>query len=590
MPASSPTKDLTQVTTTSSPTDPQFVIIDDPDGTPVVRLLPLEDAEGLFGDGSGEGGGGSDVEAASETVAGIVELATTAEAVTGTDTVRAVTPAGLQAARDEDEATNIARALTWQPLTAYSAGTFVSNAGNLYTVNEAFTSPSVFNTEGLTLFDTSGAEALNRANHTGSQTASTVSDFDDAAQAAFLALPSGTAAVGQVAVVGAIGPVSLEWSDIGPSPWQSLGNLGSTETISTHGRFVGTANTGCTITITLANDDQADLIVTQDATGGRTLTFSDVDTWMTEVPDTAAAAPLSVERFRFEAIDGVTYGYWVTAPVPEAEPPGSPLYGTGVDGDATITGATTLSSDVFYDNLTIDPGGSIDTNGFRLFVRGTLTHNGTISCNGTSLSTGTTGGAGTSGSGVVGNGSGGATGTTGAGADSTSKSDSLGGQGGTGGSGGSGAGGAGGTVGTPTAARGGAFWWNSAFNAITGTGATDRMATRLGGASGGGAGAGDGADPGGGGGGGGGIVVVCCRYAAGTGTIEARGGTGSSRSTGNVGGGGGGGGGVVVFITGSSTNPYTISVAGGAGGTGNGTGTAGATGASGRTYEILGAV
>lgn len=35
---------------------------------------------------------------ASETVAGIVELATTAEATTGTDTVRAVTPAGVAAA------------------------------------------------------------------------------------------------------------------------------------------------------------------------------------------------------------------------------------------------------------------------------------------------------------------------------------------------------------------------------------------------------------------------------------------------------------------------------------------------------------
>jgi hypothetical protein len=40
------------------------------------------------------GGGGA---AASETVAGIVELATTTEAATGVDTVRAVTPAGLAA-------------------------------------------------------------------------------------------------------------------------------------------------------------------------------------------------------------------------------------------------------------------------------------------------------------------------------------------------------------------------------------------------------------------------------------------------------------------------------------------------------------
>lgn len=38
--------------------------------------------------------------AATETVAGIVELATTDETTTGTDAVRAVTPAGVQAARD----------------------------------------------------------------------------------------------------------------------------------------------------------------------------------------------------------------------------------------------------------------------------------------------------------------------------------------------------------------------------------------------------------------------------------------------------------------------------------------------------------
>jgi len=44
------------------------------------------------------GGGGSSVSNATTTAAGIVELATTAEAQAGTDTVRAVTPAGLSAA------------------------------------------------------------------------------------------------------------------------------------------------------------------------------------------------------------------------------------------------------------------------------------------------------------------------------------------------------------------------------------------------------------------------------------------------------------------------------------------------------------
>ncbi len=49
----------------------------------------------VYFDGRGLGSG---LSAASETVAGLVELATTAEAETGTDTARAVTPAGLKAA------------------------------------------------------------------------------------------------------------------------------------------------------------------------------------------------------------------------------------------------------------------------------------------------------------------------------------------------------------------------------------------------------------------------------------------------------------------------------------------------------------
>ena len=46
------------------------------------------------------GSGGGSVVSASTTVQGIVELATTAETTTGTDTARAVTPAGAKAAID----------------------------------------------------------------------------------------------------------------------------------------------------------------------------------------------------------------------------------------------------------------------------------------------------------------------------------------------------------------------------------------------------------------------------------------------------------------------------------------------------------
>jgi len=53
--------------------------------------------------------GGSD---ASETVKGIVELATSAEVITGTDTVRAVTPAGLQSKVASQSALGIVELLT----------------------------------------------------------------------------------------------------------------------------------------------------------------------------------------------------------------------------------------------------------------------------------------------------------------------------------------------------------------------------------------------------------------------------------------------------------------------------------------------
>ncbi len=65
--------------------------------------------------GGGDAGGGSSASAASESAAGIVELATTAETQTGTDTARAVTPAGAAA--------------TYQPL-GYTAGNGIYGDGS----------------------------------------------------------------------------------------------------------------------------------------------------------------------------------------------------------------------------------------------------------------------------------------------------------------------------------------------------------------------------------------------------------------------------------------------------------------------------
>ncbi len=54
------------------------------------------------------------------------------------------------------------------------------------------------------------------------------------------------------------------------------------------------------------------------------------------------------------------------------------VYGSGTDGDVTITGTTVLTEDMYYNNLTVNSGINLVTNGFRVFVKETLTNNGVI--------------------------------------------------------------------------------------------------------------------------------------------------------------------------------------------------------------------
>ena len=54
------------------------------------------------------------------------------------------------------------------------------------------------------------------------------------------------------------------------------------------------------------------------------------------------------------------------------------VYGTGLDGNVTISVNTSLSSDMYYNNLTINSGIVLNPNGFRIFVKNTLTVNGTL--------------------------------------------------------------------------------------------------------------------------------------------------------------------------------------------------------------------
>ncbi len=52
-------------------------------------------------------------------------------------------------------------------------------------------------------------------------------------------------------------------------------------------------------------------------------------------------------------------------------------YGDGSDGDATISVNTSLSKDMYYNNLTVNTGIVLDPAGYAIYVRGTLTLTGT---------------------------------------------------------------------------------------------------------------------------------------------------------------------------------------------------------------------
>ena len=310
------------------------------------------------------------------------------------------------------------------------------------------------------------------------------------------------------------------------------------------------------------------------------------------------------------------------------------LFGDGSDGDVVISGDTSLSSDMFYDDLTINTGVNLNPAGYRIFVKGTLTLTGTATINrpgtnggnGANGSSGTGGAGGTAGAvlaagsisgapagGAGGNSSGGA-GTVGSNGTDTAKSIGVtpGGPAGAGGVGGKTDGtqftngGAAGTVGTQT---------GTVFNKIHTGIAAYRLYDDSGtafltstpsqaGAGGGGAGQTDGGSQGGGGGGGGasggsgGIVIVFARIITGTGTIKASGGNGGNGGNGvnggggNAGGGGGGGagaggdGGVAIRVYSSLTSATITAPAGSLGtkgnlGTGSGTGGSGTDGATG---------
>ena len=268
------------------------------------------------------------------------------------------------------------------------------------------------------------------------------------------------------------------------------------------------------------------------------------------------------------------------------------VYGSGLDGDVTISVDTTLSSNKHYNNLTIAAGVSLDTNGWQVFVAGTLTLNdgSRIHCNGNNAVGATAGAArsanfyGLSGAGANGSASGAANAPT--------VSSSVGSAGGKGGyaSPGSSWGGNGGNAAPVQASDGGKNMFVLITSLQTGRVLSGVNGGKFNGGTGGGAGFGSSLYSGAGGGSGGSICVVFAYIITvnGAATVSSNGGSGGNASAGNGGGGGGGGGGACAVIASHAIpSGLTVSAAGGVGGTGFGTGQTGQTGTNGLSIYVV---
>lgn len=294
------------------------------------------------------------------------------------------------------------------------------------------------------------------------------------------------------------------------------------------------------------------------------------------------------------------------------------FWGSGADGAATVNGGAaptgmtgpagivyTLSRDVFYTDLTLSGGYKVNTNGWRVYVSGTLTLGASdrIGCDGNAAVGGTAGAAITAQ--TAGGGTAGGTGNTvlatvtDFGNAGTNQTDSFGGAGGHGGntaSGGTIGGAAGGTVTRPASNYGECYQTPQIVRAYL---ESFQGIVPLRGGAGGGSGSGIGSTVSGSliegaGGGGAGVVIIVARKLVNAGIISADGGPGGAAQNVSAtasyagGGGGGGGGGLVCLTYGSSGSTLgTVSVAGGGGGAGLSgggyTGDAGTAGSAGRT-------
>lgn len=285
--------------------------------------------------------------------------------------------------------------------------------------------------------------------------------------------------------------------------------------------------------------------------------------------------------------------------------------GDGSDGSVTISsGTTTLTRDMYYNNLTMSGSGQIDSNGYKIFVKGVLNITNAmanaiynLASDGNNASGSTAGAAPTAqvaGSvGIGTNGGAGATGVTGAAANGTSGAALTG----NGGNGGWGTAGAGENAGN---AAGGIATYRSFRNYFSNLISGVTLVGGGGGGSGGNSGAGDGTNAGGGGGSGGqggGILAIYANIiyrgpSTPQSVISCNGGNGGNSGNGTggtaIGGGGpGGGGGGWIYICYNQLAGYSVANAiyakggnGGQGGNGATTANGGAGGNGGMGGRI----
>lgn len=270
-------------------------------------------------------------------------------------------------------------------------------------------------------------------------------------------------------------------------------------------------------------------------------------------------------------------------------------FGDGSDADPNLSsGTTTLSRDMYYENLTLSGTAVLQPSGYRIFVRNRLTMTGSarIEADGGAGSGSTAGAAAYASASLVGGAAGADGGAAAAnGSAASTVQDGLGGPGGNGGDGdgGTNSGGAAADLNTPTSSDGAAAVRHSPCHLgyVLGSSGLTPIAGGSGGGGGGGGASGTG-EAGGGGGAPGGVLSICARIltmTAGT-TIRANGGSGGAGGgiANGSGGGGGGGGGLGLIATRYRDIAGTVQAIGGSGGPG---GTGGSSGTDGTDGTVV---